>query len=113
MNNLSKGVAYEDQACDYLKKRGFKILDRNVRYRFGEIDIVARKKRELVFIEVKGGSGFIPPRQRITEKKLRLIELAANRYMNTTDERFERCRLDVIEVLDNGSVNHIQGVGKW
>ncbi|HAA85485.1 MAG TPA: YraN family protein [Kosmotogaceae bacterium] len=113
MNKRAIGAIFEDKACAYLKDKGFKILHRNVRYKFGEIDIVALFRRTLVFVEVKGGSGFIPPRLRINEKKLRSIEMAANMYTKSLDHEYESYRLDVIEVLDNGEVNHIEGVGKW
>jgi len=43
----------EEIASNYLKSRGFKILDRNYLQKWGEIDIVARKKNKLYFIEVK------------------------------------------------------------
>lgn len=47
------GNAGEEEAASYLKKRGYKILERNYRTKFGEIDIVASKKRAIVFVEVK------------------------------------------------------------
>ncbi len=113
MNNRAIGAYFEDRACAYLKDKGFKILHRNVRYRFGEIDIVALFGRALVFVEVKGGNCFFPPRLRINEKKLRAIEMAANMYTKGLGDKYESYRLDVIEVLDSGEVNHIEGVGKW
>ena len=48
------GKLGEDIACNFLRKKGLKILARNIKTgRFGELDIIARDKRELVFIEVK------------------------------------------------------------
>ena len=47
------GIAGEDLASEYLRAHGFQILERNVRTRFGEIDIVAKKKGEWYFVEVK------------------------------------------------------------
>ncbi|MEK7514243.1 MAG: YraN family protein [Patescibacteria group bacterium] len=43
----------EDVACDYLENKGFKILDRNYRKFFGEIDVIAQKSKKLHFVEVK------------------------------------------------------------
>ena len=43
----------EDLACLYLRLKGYRILARNHRNRFGEIDIIARRRKTLVFIEVK------------------------------------------------------------
>lgn len=53
MTTRSIGNAAEDLACDYLRKLGLKILERNYLIRGGEIDIIARDKEELVFVEVK------------------------------------------------------------
>ncbi|HPR91227.1 MAG TPA: YraN family protein [Candidatus Paceibacterota bacterium] len=55
-NKTSIGCALETQACLYLTKNGYDIIDRNFRMPFGEIDIIAkdRQAQELVFVEVKG-----------------------------------------------------------
>lgn len=108
-----RGKIFEDQACKYLKKKAFKILDRNVNYPFGEIDIVARKKEILIFVEVKGGNPSFLPRTRVTLSKMKKIEKAANRYISDSDFDFEECRLDVIEVLNDGTINHLEGIGRW
>ena len=53
MNTRKKGQQYEDLAVSYLEKRSYRILQRNYRCRYGEIDIIARNEGYLVFIEVK------------------------------------------------------------
>ena len=53
MNTRSRGTFYEDTACEYLKKQGVVILQRNFRCRMGEIDIIARDGDCIVFAEVK------------------------------------------------------------
>ncbi|HCO70175.1 YraN family protein [Mesotoga sp.] len=107
------GRRYEELACEYLKKSGYKVKARNVSYRFGEIDIVALKGKTLVFVEVKGGSSFRLPRYRVDERKLRRLEFAAQRYILSEKPVFSEARLDVIEVLENGKVNHLKAVGRW
>ncbi|MEA2066447.1 MAG: YraN family protein [Thermotogota bacterium] len=107
------GREYEGIACLYLKAKGFDILERNVNYGFAEIDIIAKFKKTLVFVEVKGGNPDFPPRLRINRKKLKKIEMAANRYISSKEPAFDSCRIDVIEVLSNGRINHIDGVGGW
>ena len=47
------GAYGEDLACKFLQKRGYKIIDRNVKFSYLEIDIVSRKKKTTSFIEVK------------------------------------------------------------
>lgn len=53
LNTRKTGMFYEDAACEYLKKQGIVILQRNFRCRMGEIDIIARDKDCIVFAEVK------------------------------------------------------------
>lgn len=52
-NNLLLGKKGEDIAADYLLHHGYTIVERNFRKRYGDIDIVARKRETLVFVEVK------------------------------------------------------------
>lgn len=53
MNKRMLGSAYEDAATAYLKKNGFRIIERNYRCKIGEIDIIAMKDSVLRFVEVK------------------------------------------------------------
>ena len=54
MTNKTTGNAGEDLACRYLEKNGYEILERNKHYsRFCEIDIIAKHKNTVVFVEVK------------------------------------------------------------
>ena len=52
--SVKKGKQYEEQACIYLGKNGWKILHRNYHSRYGEIDIITEKDGALAFVEVKG-----------------------------------------------------------
>ena len=53
VNTREIGNKYEDKSVETLIKEAYKILERNYQNRFGEIDIIAEKNKELVFIEVK------------------------------------------------------------
>lgn len=53
----SLGILGEDLACAELRRRGYEILDRRYRTRFGEIDIIAREGGYTVFVEVKAREG--------------------------------------------------------
>ncbi|CAG0930904.1 partial hypothetical protein, partial [Planctomycetaceae bacterium] len=53
MNKLAIGKQGEDEAAAFLEGKGYAVLERNYRCRYGEIDIVARDGRTVVFVEVK------------------------------------------------------------
>lgn len=111
--SVEKGKRFEELACAYLLKKGYKLVERNVRYPFGELDIVAMKGKRLVFVEVKGGNKAFQPRIRVNSSKLRRIELAANKFIADRNPKFEECQLDVIEVLNDGTINHLEAIGRW
>jgi putative endonuclease len=78
-NNQKLGSWGEDLASDYLLKNGYKILEKNYRNNYGEIDIIAKKKRVVVFIEVKTRSGrsFGLPEEAVNKtKQVRLIKIS-------------------------------------
>lgn len=104
----------EDIACEYLIKKGYKVLFRNYREKFGEIDVVARAKdRTLVFIEVKtfknfdGGRDALMPEDNLTSAKLkklkRICELFAVKHQDLIQER-RGWRIDVLAIEIDGSV---------
>ncbi len=73
----------EDLAASFLKLAGFKILERNFRCKGGEIDLVATKKGEIHFVEVKTRNNFAygDPLESITNTKQRRISQAAQIYL--------------------------------
>lgn len=100
----------ENKACEYLKKLGFKILERNFRKGYGEIDIVAIEKTKkngkiLVFIEVKTRTSnqFGSPLEAITYWKLKTLIKTAQYYKLTHPNLPESMRIDAIAVLLNGN----------
>ncbi len=104
---LSLGRWGEDQAARYLRKKRFKIVERNFTCRLGEIDIIARDKDSLVFVEVKtkSGPGHPPPRYSVNQRKQRQIIRVAKCYLKRLDNPEPRCRFDVIEIIA-GSGKH-------
>lgn len=81
MNNRKLGDAGEDLACRYLEKNGYEILERNKHYsRFCEIDIIAKNKNTIVFVEVKTRKtdGFGVPFEAITKTKYENIKKGFN-----------------------------------
>jgi len=111
----SLGKWGEDLACSYLLKNGYIILQRNYRCRFGEIDIIANKSSELIFIEVKTRTSieYGYPSEAITYKKQMRYNKLAMCYLKETGRKSVSCRFDIIEVLVNRNkntifINHIQ-----
>ena len=94
----------EDKTCDYLKKLGFKIIERNFRKGYGEIDIIATHKDTLVFIEVKTRTSnqFGSPLEAITYWKLKAIIKTAQYYKMTHHNLPESLRIDAVAVILNG-----------
>ena len=96
----SVGRRGEEEAARFLQKRGFAILDTNVRSRFGEIDLVARDGKTLVFVEVKArreGEGD-PPQASVTEFKQRRLAQLAQHYLKWKRLGEVSCRFDVVAV---------------
>ena len=95
------GVAAEDQAEVFLKKNGYRILDRNVAYKVGEVDIVAEDGETLVFVEVRSRTDpdQVHPAATVTKKKQRQIVRTAMAYCQHHKIRDTMIRFDVVAVL--------------
>ncbi len=74
------GLNAESIACEYLQNLGYKIIDRNVRAKLSEIDIIATKDGVYHFVEVKSGVGFDPV-YNFTPQKLTKILRGVNLYI--------------------------------
>ena len=94
------GVRGEDMAVDFLKKKGYTILCRNYRCRSGEIDIVARKKKTLCFVEVKTRRtrNFGPPQEAVTQRKQYKIGRVAQDFLQRYSLENRPARFDVVAV---------------
>lgn len=77
------GPKGEAIAVDYLKRRGFSIIERNFRAKCGEIDIVVRRKGVVYFVEVKsrGAGSLIDPLEALRESQKRRIRRTAEFYL--------------------------------
>jgi len=104
----------ENIAADYLKEKKYKIIERNFRKGYGEIDIIATKNNILVFVEVKTRTSnqFGTPFEAITTYKLRTLTKTAQFYKALNPKLPESLRIDAISVsLDyKGNIKHIEHV---
>lgn len=103
----------ENIAEHYLKQRGYIILDKNFECRQGEIDIIAKDRKEIVFIEVKTrtSSKYGAPSEAVNKIKQKHMLQAIKYYLYIRNLSEEFIRIDVIEVYikDNVyKVNHIK-----
>lgn len=101
MNTIKAGQKGEDIASDYLRKLGYKIIERNFRIRGGEIDIVALDGNTLVYVEVKTRSSyrFGRPEESVTPKKINFLKRAAKFYRNNRRNHLKLPELERIDVL--------------
>jgi putative endonuclease len=105
MNRRQKiGKSGEDAAVRFLKKNGYKILEQNYRTQLGEIDIIARDRQTIVFIEVKTRRSleYGSPKMAITPKKQRNISMTALYYLKINNQSHADARFDVVTVLTGG-----------
>lgn len=94
------GRAGEEAAARYLTALGYRVVERNVRFRIGEIDLVAEEGESLVFVEVKTrtGSGFGEAAEAVTVHKQRQLVRLAEVYLAGRDWQSRLCRFDVVTV---------------
>lgn len=99
----------EDLAVNYLKKQKYKILFRNYRTVFGEMDIIAKKNNTVAFVEVKSRKTdkFGLPREAVGYFKQNKYFKLAHYYIKNNGIEGEKYRFDVVEVLAD-KVNHIE-----
>ncbi len=94
------GEKSESVAVDFLKKQGYRIIELNYRTKLGEIDIIAKQEKTLVFIEVKArkSSRFGRPELAVTPKKQRKISMVALFYLKSTKQSNAKARFDVVAI---------------
>ncbi len=116
MNTRRYGSQYEDIACDYLKKLGYEIIDRNWHYsNRGELDIVAIDPKRfqeayLVFIEVKAREAALEDSLRaLSGSKIKQLKKLAAAYLNY--KKLKNCNIsfDFIAICKN-KLEHIKDI---
>ncbi len=112
MKGKELGREGERLAALFLEKQGMVIIARNFRTRSGEIDLIARDKKDLVFVEVKTRSGteFGSALEAVGPRKCRQIVRVAQAYLLQNDGFEQPARFDVIGILigDSVHIDHIK-----
>ncbi len=111
LNTREIGNKYEDKSVETLVREAYKILERNYQNRFGEIDIIAEKNKEIVFIEVKYrktnkfGYGY----EAVDRRKIIKILKLANYYIQSKKYQDYKIRLDCMSYLGD-ELDWIKGI---
>ncbi|PLX98679.1 MAG: YraN family protein [Desulfuromonas sp.] len=98
---LKLGAWGEEQAACWLRRQGARILERNLRTPVGEIDIVARLKKQILFVEVKTRTSleFGTPAEAVGPRKQQQIIRTAQWFLQQEKPNNLQPRFDVISVL--------------
>ncbi len=116
MQNKAKGKQGEKIAEEYLKNKGYKILDKNFHYsKIAELDLVAQIGSEIVFVEVKTRTTNLygSPEEAVDYKKLQNIFIASQNYLQEKNIKNLKPRIDVISIILNSKefkIRHIENV---
>lgn len=110
------GNKAEDLTAKYLQKKGFKIIAKQYRSRFGEIDLIALDGSEVVFVEVKARktSDFGFPEESVTASKIEKIIAVGDKFLKDKNWLFKPWRIDVVAITFSETEPeffHIEGVG--
>lgn len=97
------GLAGEEKAARFLENQGYKVIERNFRSKFGEIDLVALKDDTLIFLEVKARASrmFGLPEEAVNKRKISHITLAGEYYASLHPELPKAQRIDVVAIEGN------------
>ena len=113
-DNKKVGQIGEDMAVEYLKNKGYKILERNKHFsKACEIDIIALDKKTLVFVEVKTRNSNICgiPFEAITQAKYNKIKIGLFTYLNENPQ-YKKYRIDGISITlkPTVSIEHLENI---
>ncbi len=113
MNNREFGAKGEDLACEYLKKNGYEILERNKHFsKLCEVDIIAKYKNKIVFVEVKTRKtdAYGSPLEAITKAKYQNIKTGVLTYIK--EHNVSVFQIDVIGITlyPKLKIEHVKNV---
>jgi putative endonuclease len=105
VNRLTLGKRYENIALSYLQKAGLELIERNVCYPVGELDLIMSDRQTIVFVEVRfrRSDAFGGAIQSVTLKKQRRLLKAASHWLMAQNRSLEDtdCRFDIFAITGN------------
>ena len=113
-NTKTIGITGENTACAFLKKNGYKIIQRSYRCKQGEIDIIAKKRGLLTFVEVKARrkNSFGGPAAAVTKSKQKKITVTALNYIRHKNPKFKEISFDVIAIVTDEKTGGDKTIGE-
>ncbi|MDX9925147.1 MAG: YraN family protein [Ignavibacteriaceae bacterium] len=116
INNKYFGTSGEKLAAEYLQKKGYEIIKFNYRFHHGEIDLIAKEKDVLVFVEVKTrlSEKYGTPINAISRNKINQIRKIADAYLAVNKIKDTDCRIDFIGIFYKNSIpeiEHLENIG--
>ena len=101
MQKKELGKKGEEKALRFLKKKGYRIIEKNYVCKMGEMDIIAKDKDTLAFIEVKTRTSmaFGPPQLAVNSSKQRQLSKVALNYLKEKQLEDVKARFDVVAIL--------------
>ena len=106
-----KGLAAEEQVANAYLRNGFEVVERRWKTKEGEVDLIARHKDKLYFVEVKSSKTFESALEQITPKQQQRIHDAALRYLAEKAKKLEvDCRFDAALVDGQGRIKVLPGI---
>lgn len=105
-----QGSLAERYVSNYLRKKGYILVDYNYHTRFGEIDLIMTKKRNIIFIEVKerNVNSIAEPKEFVDYGKQKKFIASAQEYLQFSKTKLQP-RFDVVEVFsENGKIKSIK-----
>lgn len=111
MKNKELGAKGEDIAANYLSSLGYKILERNYRASYAEVDIVAKHEETIVFVEVKTRTYdyYGRPEEFVTKQKQKNISFAAAIYCESINHEGE-IRFDIMAIILQGNTRNVKHI---
>lgn len=117
LNRRQVGAAYEERAVYYLKSKGYRIVARNYRNRYGEVDIIAEDSQGvMVYFEVKyrSSSRYGEPLEAVgTRKQKKICNAALWHYARSGYAGAKPVRFDVIGVFGEQTIQHIEAAFEY
>jgi len=110
ISKLDLGKLGEEKAVQYLKDKGYKILERNYKTKLGELDVVAREAKTICFVEVKtrGSQEKGDPLESITPGKQHKLCRLAISYLKLNNLLGQSARFDAVSVYQDGGRTDIK-----